>query len=228
MPLYQYTCIRCDNDFEAFASMANASKATNCPECDGYSARVFVAPHVESDATVYTSDRTDIGQFRSEAMREFHAENAKKRGINTTGKKYDTTIARFPGDPEAWIGSDTDVRQVMEKRGWGCKGKVKVAARHDGPHEMPKPGISEKHVREMVHERMTVDPGQKLSKVVEDVVNHIEDNEIGVVNMQQNWGNTLVIKHVTGLYTKVSHLKQHSLLIVCLMDPSLQLICVIL
>lgn len=46
--------------------------------------------------------------------------------------------------------------------------------------------------------------------VVEDVVNHIEDNKIGEVNTQQNWGNTVVIKHVTGLYSKVSHLKQHS------------------
>jgi urea transporter len=46
--------------------------------------------------------------------------------------------------------------------------------------------------------------------VVEDVVSHVEDNTIGVVNTGQNWGNTVVIKHVTGFYTKVSHLKQHS------------------
>jgi urea transporter len=46
--------------------------------------------------------------------------------------------------------------------------------------------------------------------VVEDVVNHVEDNAIGVVNTVQNWGNTVVIKHVAGFYTKVSHLKQHS------------------
>lgn len=46
--------------------------------------------------------------------------------------------------------------------------------------------------------------------VVEDVVSHIEDNEIGKVNTEQNWGNTVVVKHTTGFYTKVSHLKQHS------------------
>jgi urea transporter len=46
--------------------------------------------------------------------------------------------------------------------------------------------------------------------VVEDVVNHIQDNEIGQVNTEQNWGNTVVIKHVAGFYTKVSHLKQNS------------------
>lgn len=47
--------------------------------------------------------------------------------------------------------------------------------------------------------------------VVEDVVSHIDDNEIGKVNIEQNWGNTIVIKHTTGFYTKVSHLKQHSI-----------------
>ena len=46
--------------------------------------------------------------------------------------------------------------------------------------------------------------------IVEEVVSHIEDNAIGVVNTGQNWGNTVVVKHITGLYTKVSHLKQHS------------------
>ncbi|MES2274893.1 MAG: urea transporter [Bacteroidota bacterium] len=46
--------------------------------------------------------------------------------------------------------------------------------------------------------------------VVEEVVNHIQDNEIGMVNTEQNWGNTVVIKHVEGFYTKLSHLKQHS------------------
>jgi urea transporter/murein DD-endopeptidase MepM/ murein hydrolase activator NlpD len=46
--------------------------------------------------------------------------------------------------------------------------------------------------------------------LVEDVVDHVEDNEIGQVNTGQNWGNTVVIKHIAGFYTKVSHLKQHS------------------
>ena len=33
------------------------------------------------------------------------------------------------------------------------------------------PGLSEKIVRQLVQERMTVDPGQKVGKVVEDVIN---------------------------------------------------------
>lgn len=46
--------------------------------------------------------------------------------------------------------------------------------------------------------------------MVQEVINHIEDNEIGQVNLQQNWGNTIVIKHADGLYSKVSHLKKSS------------------
>nr|WP_294790051.1 urea transporter [uncultured Mucilaginibacter sp.] len=46
--------------------------------------------------------------------------------------------------------------------------------------------------------------------IVEEVVNHIDDNPIGTVNTGQNWGNTVVIKHVAGFFTKVSHLKKHS------------------
>ncbi len=46
--------------------------------------------------------------------------------------------------------------------------------------------------------------------IVEEIVDHVEDNEIGGNNAQQNWGNSIVIKHAEGLYTKLSHLKKHS------------------
>jgi urea transporter len=46
--------------------------------------------------------------------------------------------------------------------------------------------------------------------IIENVVDNIEDNEIGKVNTAQNWGNTVVIKHLDGLYSKVSHLKKNS------------------
>jgi urea transporter/murein DD-endopeptidase MepM/ murein hydrolase activator NlpD len=46
--------------------------------------------------------------------------------------------------------------------------------------------------------------------LVETVVSHIEDNPIGEINTRENWGNTIVIKHADGLYSKVSHLKPNS------------------
>ncbi|WP_311951434.1 urea transporter [Mucilaginibacter terrae] len=46
--------------------------------------------------------------------------------------------------------------------------------------------------------------------VVDSLINHVPDNEIGQVNTVQNWGNCIVIRHLSGLYTQVSHLKQYS------------------
>lgn len=46
---------------------------------------------------------------------------------------------------------------------------------------------------------------------VQQVEDHIDDNEIGRVNNRQNWGNSIVIRHAEGLYTKLSHLKKNSI-----------------
>ncbi len=47
--------------------------------------------------------------------------------------------------------------------------------------------------------------------IVEEIVDFIEDNEIGKNNTAQNWGNTIIIKHAEGLYSKLSHLKKQSI-----------------
>jgi len=44
--------------------------------------------------------------------------------------------------------------------------------------------------------------------VVEEIIDNIDDNEIGKINTVNNWGNTIIIRHFTGLYTQMSHLKK--------------------
>ena len=44
-----------------------------------------------------------------------------------------------------------------------------------------------------------------------NLCDHIQDNDIGVVNLEQNWGNSVVIHHGNGLYSQLSHLKPGSL-----------------
>ena len=39
----------------------------------------------------------------------------------------------------------------------------------------------------------------------------IDDNIIGQVNLQNNWGNTIIIKHDDEVYSKLSHLKKGSI-----------------
>ena len=46
---------------------------------------------------------------------------------------------------------------------------------------------------------------------VVDFIDHIEDNAIGDINTTHNWGNSIVIQHITGLYSQLSHLKKESI-----------------
>lgn len=49
---------------------------------------------------------------------------------------------------------------------------------------------------------------------VEEIINNVNDNEIGMVNTTNNWGNTIIIRHLPGLYTQMSHLKKGSFKVV--------------
>lgn len=46
--------------------------------------------------------------------------------------------------------------------------------------------------------------------VVEEILDGVEDNVVGEVNLEQNWGNTLIIKHTPLLFSKISHLQKGS------------------
>jgi urea transporter/murein DD-endopeptidase MepM/ murein hydrolase activator NlpD len=46
---------------------------------------------------------------------------------------------------------------------------------------------------------------------VEEVLDGIDDNVIGEVNLEDNWGNTIIIRHSPTLFSKLSHLKKHSI-----------------
>lgn len=46
---------------------------------------------------------------------------------------------------------------------------------------------------------------------IEFVLDRIPDNIIGEVNLQDNWGNTVIIKHDDDLYSSLSHLKEGSI-----------------
>jgi urea transporter len=49
-----------------------------------------------------------------------------------------------------------------------------------------------------------------LGGTVEEILDGIDDNTIGDVNTEDNWGNTIVIKHAEGLYSKICHLHKES------------------
>lgn len=42
------------------------------------------------------------------------------------------------------------------------------------------------------------------------IENEVPDNEVGAVNQEKNWGNSIVIKHGEGLFSQISHLRKDS------------------
>lgn len=44
--------------------------------------------------------------------------------------------------------------------------------------------------------------------IVEEIIDHIDDNEIGKTDTVNNWGNTIIIRHIPGLYSQLSHLRK--------------------
>jgi len=45
---------------------------------------------------------------------------------------------------------------------------------------------------------------------IEDFTDNIDDNPVGEANLDQNWGNTVIIRHSDHLFSAVSHLKKES------------------
>lgn len=65
-----------------------------------------------------------------------YRESCEKSGGSTTGKKYLRQLARFPGDPKAWVSGRGDVERVAKERGMGVEGLVNVQTPEVEP---PKP-----------------------------------------------------------------------------------------
>ena len=46
--------------------------------------------------------------------------------------------------------------------------------------------------------------------IIEHIVDNVEDNKISDVNVKDNWGNSVIIRHDDNLFSSLSHLKQDS------------------
>lgn len=43
-----------------------------------------------------------------------------------------------------------------------------------------------------------------------NIIDEVEENQVGAVDVHQNWGNTIIIKHSDTLFSKISHIKKGS------------------
>lgn len=59
-------------------------------------------------------------EARGDALRAL----AEAAGQSTKGKVYMGSLARFPGDPQAWVDGKGDAERVIEQNGWGSQGAI--------------------------------------------------------------------------------------------------------
>jgi len=64
---------------------------------------------------------------------DYYRQTAESAGVSTTGKVYLSSLAAFPGDPEAWVSGRGDVARVLDARGWGAEGSVTRPVREVAP-----------------------------------------------------------------------------------------------
>lgn len=76
-------------------------------------------PGVVTDATFMR------GRHNGASLTDVHPENrnhylevARKAGVSTNGKAYMPSLAKFPGDPMAWVDSRADVERIAHQNGF--------------------------------------------------------------------------------------------------------------
>jgi hypothetical protein len=80
--------------------------------------------------------------------------------VDTLGRVYLRGMARYPGDPEAWVSSRGDVARLAASRGWGVSGMVDVKRREvePAPDVAVAADIVADYAQELIGERgMSVD-----------------------------------------------------------------------
>ena len=101
------------------------------------------APHGISDCT-FMRNTANGKQFEGqESIGDAYRDTAEAMGASTTGKKYLSGLAAFPGDPEAWVDSRGGVERLLEKRGWGAEGTINVKPRESANPPKPGPDVAE-------------------------------------------------------------------------------------
>lgn len=164
MPIHVYACGRCRRDFEEVVIGVHSPVPPElpCPSCGHLAAKGFGVPRIRTAATFIANAAHGGAQFGA-GTREHYLALAREAGVSTDGKAYDGRLARFPGDPEAWIESQDDVRRVCERRGWGCDGDVKVKAPEAPPVERPL--VADDIVEDLVEQRLAEKYGDDLDGV---------------------------------------------------------------
>lgn len=124
-------------------------------------------PGLRTDAE-FLKGKCNGNEFEDQpGLGNFYAAEAARHGVNHVGKTYVSGLARYPGDPEAWISGRGDAERICRERGWGCEGSVNVATQEREARADVK--LSPDLVDDEVNDIMAMDPGMRRSDVAEKV-----------------------------------------------------------
>lgn len=125
-------------------------------------------PSLRTDVSLFKGVGTVGTQFnedhpRGKKLLDFYVGQAKKHGHTPQiTDMYQPGLARFPGDPEAWVpasGGRGYIKRLCEKRGWGCEGMVDVKAREpDGDPWAVKKSLAEDIVTDKMSQAIEKNP----------------------------------------------------------------------
>jgi len=125
-------------------------------------------PGLDTDTTFMAGRNEDpAGEgWDHKTIGEVYRQKARKAGVSPSGKTYLGTLARYPGDPEAWVSGKGDVKRVVERRGWNCDGAVKHKSpdrplQEDGPYRVNEKVLEREVKREA--RKIFEETGHKLT-----------------------------------------------------------------
>ena len=129
--------------------------ASRCPPGTNNTDRAFLEGWGHTDQ--FEGDRSGYGE-RVRAV-------AAAAGVSTTGKRYLPSLAKYQGDPEAWVSDLGDVRRVCAKNGWGCPEAGVRQRENDQPGLDDKPyEVAPDIVQREMRQEVAADPDLKHSK----------------------------------------------------------------
>ena len=151
MPLYEYTCTRCTNVAELLRPMDRRNDPAYCSLCEGKLKLQFVAPRALRTDTAFQASFANDGCHDEATRHRLHA-NARQRGINIAGMRYDGRLAKYWGDPEACYSTRSEAKKCVARSGQACE-ELGIRAPNDETTGRPyrvADDIVAKHAKEKV------------------------------------------------------------------------------
>jgi len=107
-----------------------------CESCGKTAEARFGVPLLKTATAFMAGAKYGAEQFAGDnaITREQYLAPARKAGVSINGKVYQHGLARFIGDPQAWVSSPDDVRKRAIEMGGECE-HFKIKAQEQPPKE---------------------------------------------------------------------------------------------